>query len=49
MGTVPLQSGYRLHDQKTPFLPLRWRVGAPHTGQAGPAGSSIESVVPRYC
>jgi hypothetical protein len=47
-GTVPLQSGYRLHDQKAPFLPLRWRVVAPHAGQTDPAGSSIDSVVPRY-
>jgi hypothetical protein len=48
-GTVPLQSGNRLHDQKTPFLPLHWRVVAPHAGQTGPAGKSIDSTVPRYC
>lgn len=48
-GNVPLQSGYLEHDQNGPLLPVRWRVGAPHCGQAGPWGTLMDSEVLPYC
>jgi hypothetical protein len=41
---VPLHSGYRIHDQKSPYLPVRMRIGPLHWGQLG--GEVIASAVP---
>ena len=33
-GWVPWQAGYRLEPQNEPYLPVRFAVSEPHTGQA---------------
>jgi hypothetical protein len=38
-----------VQDQNAPFLPLHRRIGASQTGHAGPGGSGIDKVAPRYC
>ena len=47
IDTVPLQSGYREHDQNGPDFPFRLSIEALHMGQPGLVSTVIAKVSER--